>query len=134
MSSRTLRGVAKRNRQTRMTERAISAGDAVETWARRRFGRLGEAAVQAAIECRRDGWRDLVLPVELVAKTVPTLGPRVDGGAKCTHGTTRVVAPRTSYKTNVCGDAASVLVITDSGLVSFFCPVHAEKAIVRMPR
>jgi hypothetical protein len=130
--SNSLRGIAKKSRAERV-EQAQQKGDSVDLWARRHFApKFGDRAARMAAVCRREGLRDLVVPLEAVAECVPSLADKVPG-CLCTHGTTRVLAPRTSYKTALCRSAAVALVVTDSGLVSFYCAEHVETAVVRMP-
>ncbi len=129
-----VQGVARRSQAQRNVEVVSRATDTVELWARRHFAKYGDGAVNAAVACRREGLRDLVVAVGLVAETIPALASRAQGGALCTHGQKRALAPKTSWKSAVCGAGATLLVITDSGLVSFYCAAHAESAVGRMPR
>lgn len=134
--SRKVVGVAKRCRIEKNLELQARVADTIDSWARRHFAaKFGDRAARMAAVCRREGLRDLVVPIANVVECIPSLAGRVQGETPvvCTHGLVRSGMPLTSYKATRCGEAACCAVITDSGHVSFYCEAHAEQAVVRMP-
>jgi hypothetical protein len=130
-------GVAKRCRIERNVEIQARAVDSSESWGLRHFAKFGDRAARMAAVCRREGFRDLVVPIEKVAEILPTLAGQVEGVGTvyCTHGMVRRSGtPLTTFRAKRCGSEACCAVITDSGHVSFYCLEHAETAVVRMPR
>lgn len=130
-------GTAKTSRSVRNLEIKARAHDTSESWARRHFAaKFGDQAARLAAVCRREGLRDLVVPIEQVAESIPSLAGQVQGPepVKCTHGSVRLGMPTTPYRVKRCPEVACCAVITDSGHVAFYCKLHAEIAVVKVPQ
>lgn len=91
----------------------------ISDWARRHFAsKYGERAAKMAEVCRREGLRDLVIPLAQLSEIIPHLKPK----DHCSGG-----YPRR------CTSNPVLVAITDSGAEGFFCELCAERRVVRMP-
>ena len=125
-----------RQARTSTVKRSVGTTDDVrkreetQAWAARSYKRYGERAVAIAESSRLQGLRDLVIPVGDIAECIPVISKRMPLKPKCQHGG---MYDRAGAKTRPCGADAVLLSITDSGRELFFCEMHAEERVVRVP-